>query len=102
MIRYENDATVTSMATWAATGELPPIPDRFRTEPGDPTTMVAETRQPARVDDWTVVPGPLAAFLREELAVRSSVGSPIVVDGRLWGVLGVHSKGNVPLPADAE
>jgi PAS domain S-box-containing protein len=102
MIRYDDDATVTSMATWAATGELPPIPDRFRTEPGDPTTMVAETRRPARVDDWTVVPGPLAAFLRDELAVRSSVGSPIVVEGRLWGVLGVHSKGIAPLPPDTE
>src|SRR4051812_33565706 len=102
MIRYEDDATVTALASWAATGELPPIPDRFRTEPGDPTTMVAETRQPARVDDWTVVPGPLAAFLRDELAVRSSVGSPILVEGRLWGVLGVHSKGHVPLPSDTE
>ncbi len=102
LIRYEDDATVTALASWAATGELPPIPDRFRTEPGDPTTMVAETRQPARVDDWTVVPGPLAAFLRDELAVRSGVGSPIVVEGRLWGVLGVHSKGHVPLPPDTE
>ena len=102
MIRYEDDATVTALASWAATGELPPIPDRFRTEPGDPATMVAETRQPTRVDDWTVVPGPLAAFLRDELAVRSSVGSPIVVQGRLWGVLGVHSKGNMPLPPDTE
>src|SRR4051794_7919501 len=102
MIRYEDDATVTALASWAASGELPPIPDRFRTEPGDPTTMVAETRRPARVDDWTVVPGPLAAFLRDDLAVRSSVGSPIVVEGRLWGVLGVHSKGHAPLPPDTE
>ncbi len=103
MIRYEDDATVMSMATWAATGELPPIPDRFPTEPGDPATMVAETREPTRVDDWTVVPGPLAAFLRDELAVRSSVGSPIVVEGRLWGVLGVfHSEGHAPLPPDTE
>jgi signal transduction histidine kinase len=102
LIRYEDDATVTALASWAATGELPPIPDRFPTEPGDPATMVAETRRPARVDDWTVVPGPLAAFLRDELAVGSSVGSPIVVEGRLWGVLGVHSKGHVPLPPDTE
>jgi GAF domain-containing protein len=102
MIRYEDDATVTALASWAATGELPPIPDRFRTEPGDPATMVAETRQPVRVDDWTVVPGPLAAFLRDELGVRSAVGSPIVVEGRLWGVLGVHSKGQVALPPDTE
>jgi GAF domain-containing protein len=103
MIRYEDDATVTNLATWAATGELPPIPDRFPTEPGDPTTMVAATREPTRVDDWTVVPGALAAFLRDELGVRSSVGSPIVVEGRLWGVLGVfQAKGHGPLSPDTE
>jgi PAS domain S-box-containing protein len=102
MIRYEDDATVTSMATWAATGELLPVPDRFRTEPGDPATMVAEMRQPVRVDDWTVVPGALAAFLRDERGVRSSVGCPIMVEGRLWGALGVHSKGQAPLPPDTE
>jgi signal transduction histidine kinase len=102
LIRYEDDATVANLASWAATGELPPIPDRFPTEPGDPAAMIADARRPTRVDDWTVVPGPLAAFLRDELAVRSSVGSPIVVEGRLWGVLGVHSKGHVPLPPDTE
>ena len=101
MIRYENEATVTAAAAWAATGELPPMPNRFQTEAGDPMTMVTETRRPARVDDWTVVPGPLAAFMRDELAVRSSVGSPIVVEGRLWGALGVSSKG-APLPPDTE
>jgi GAF domain-containing protein len=102
ILRYEDDATVTSMATWAATGEVLPIPDRFRTEPGDPATMVAEMRQPVRVDDWTDVPGPLAAFLRDERAVRSSVGCPIMVEGRMWGALGVHSKGHAPLPPDTE
>jgi signal transduction histidine kinase len=64
--------------------------------------MVAETRRPARVDDWTAVPGPTAAFIRDELHVRSSVGSPILVEGRLWGALAVHSRQSGPLPADTE
>jgi len=98
MIRYEDGPTVTPVATWAAVGEHPPVPDRFRTEAGDPTTMIAETEEPARVDDWTTVPGPIAAFVRDELGVRSSVGSPIVVEGRLWGALAVHSKQPAPLP----
>jgi GAF domain-containing protein len=102
MIRYEDDATVSPVAAWAALGEHPHLPDRFSTEAGDPTTMVAETRAPARVDDWTTVPGPLAAFVRDELGVSSSVGCPIVVEGRLWGVLAVHSKQREPLPPDTE
>jgi signal transduction histidine kinase len=102
MIRYEDDATVTTVATWAAVGEHPPIPSRWPTEAGDPTTMIAERGQPARVEDWTAVPGPIAAFIHEELGVSSSVGSPIEVDGRMWGGLAVHSKQRGPLPPDTE
>jgi signal transduction histidine kinase len=102
MIRYETDAIVSTVATWAALGEHPPVPDRWPTEPGDPTTMIAETLRPARVDDWATVPGPIAAFLRGEVGVRSSVGCPIVVEGRLWGALAVHSKRDAPLPPDTE
>jgi PAS domain S-box-containing protein len=102
MIRYDDDATVSTVATWAAVGEHPPVPDHFRTEAGDPSTMIAETREPARVDDWTVVPGRIAEVVREDLGVRSSVGSPILVEGRLWGALAVHSKQRAPLPPDTE
>jgi len=102
MLCYEGDAIVATMATWAAAGEHPPVPDRWHTEPGDPMTMIAQTCRPARVNDWASVPGPIAAFLRGEAGVRSSVGSPIVVEGRLWGALAVHSKQHAPLPPDTE
>jgi signal transduction histidine kinase/putative methionine-R-sulfoxide reductase with GAF domain len=102
MIRYEDDATVSSVAAWAAAGEHPPGPDRWSTEPGDPATMISETRQPARVEDWAAVPGPIAAVIREKRGVSSSVGCPIVVEGRLWGALAVHSTQLAPLPPDTE
>jgi PAS domain S-box-containing protein len=101
MIRYEPDGTVSPVATWAAVGEHPPVPDRWSTEAGDPTTMIAETRRPARVDDWTGVPGPISAFIRS-LGINSSVGSPILVEGRLWGALAVHSRQPQRLPADTD
>jgi PAS domain S-box-containing protein len=101
MLRYESDHTVAPVATWAAVGEHPAVPDRWRIEEGDPTTLISETRRPARIDDWEGVPGPIAAFARE-LGINSSVGSPIVVEGRLWGALAVHSKQAEPLPADTE
>jgi GAF domain-containing protein len=102
MIRYEADPSfVTTVATWAAVGEHPPAPSRSRIVPGDPTSMVADTGRPARVDDWVNVPGPIAEFVRRELGVTSSVGSPIVVNGSLWGALAVHSK-HGPLPSDTE
>jgi PAS domain S-box-containing protein len=101
MIRYGDGATVSTVAAWAADGEHPALPETFQTEAGDPTAMVAETGEPARVDDWTAVPGPIAAFIRDGLGVRSSVGCPIIVDGRLWGALAVHSR-HGPLPAGTE
>jgi GAF domain-containing protein len=102
MIRYEDDATVSPVAAWAAVGEHPPLPDRWPTEPRDPATMIAQTRQAARVNDWAAVPGQMAAVIREELGVSSSVGCPIVVEGRLWGAIAVHSKQLAPLPPDTE
>jgi GAF domain-containing protein len=102
MIRYEADEMVTPVAAWAAVGEHPAVPDHWPVVEDDPATIIEKTRGPARTDDWGPVPGPLAAFARDTLGIRSSVGSPIFVEGRLWGALAVHSKQAEPLPADAE
>jgi PAS domain S-box-containing protein len=102
MIRYEDDDSVTTVAAWAAAGEHPLVPSRWDREPGDSATIIEATREPARVDDWTSVPGSLATFIRNELGVSSSVACPIVVEGRLWGALAVHSKQSQPLPPDTE
>jgi GAF domain-containing protein len=102
MIRYEADPTyVTTMAFWAAAGEHPAAPSRPRTVPGDPPSMLADTGKPTRVDDWMDVPGTIAEFVHGQLGVKSSVGCPIVVEGRLWGGLAVHSKGD-PFPPATE
>ena len=71
-------------------------------EPCDPATIIDVTREAARVDDWTSVPGAMAAVIRDVLGVRSSVGYPIVVEGRLWGALAVHSRQSRPLAPDTE
>jgi PAS domain S-box-containing protein len=101
MIHYETNGTVTPVATWAAAGEYPAVPDRWPTEHGDPATIVAETRRPARIDNWDDVPGPISAWIRD-LGITSSVGGPILVAGDLWGALAVHSNQAEPLPANTE
>ena len=102
MIRYEEDGTVTAVATWAAVGEHPPVPERWQIEPGDPAWLILESRAATRVEDWTSVPGPFAEAVRNSFGVSSSVGCPIVVEGRLWGALAIHSKQSRPLPPDTE
>jgi PAS domain S-box-containing protein len=102
MIRYEEDGTVTAVATWAAVGEHPPVPEHWHIEPGDPAWLIRESRAATRVDDWTSVPGPFAEAVRNDFGVSSSVGCPIVAEGRLWGALAVHSRQSRPLPPDTE
>ncbi|MCW3017345.1 MAG: sensor kinase, partial [Solirubrobacterales bacterium] len=106
MGRYETDDTMTVVATWAAEGERrsahPLVSGPWPLEGSDVASMIWRMGLPVRIDDYDGVPGPIAAFLREELGVRSSVGSPIVVEGRRWGALFAHSKDTEPLPADTE
>ncbi|MDQ1534837.1 MAG: hypothetical protein QOF28_2598 [Actinomycetota bacterium] len=106
MGRYESDDTLTVVATWAAHeehgGAHPLVPGPWPLQGGDLATTIARTGRPVRIDDYDGVPGDIAAFVRDELGIVSSVGSPIVVEGRLWGALFVHSKEIQPLPRDTE
>jgi signal transduction histidine kinase len=104
MARYESDHTVTVLATWAAKGEQHPlVPGPWPLDGGDLASTVSQTGRPVRIDDYHGVPGRIAAFVREELGISSSVASPIVVEGRLWGVLFLHSKqAHQRFPQDTE
>ena len=104
MGRYGSDDTVTVLAAWGAEGEEHPlVPGPWPLEGGDLASIVFETGQSVRIDDYHSVPGPIAAFVREKLGVDASVASPIVVEGRLWGVLFLHAKqARPPFPRDAE
>jgi len=101
MARFE-DGDVVTVSAWAAEGEFPPFPDRWPMQPGDPATTIAEASRAARWVDWRDEGGPIAAFIRDEMGVSSTVGCPIVVAGRVWGALAVHSKQTGQLPPDTE
>jgi GAF domain-containing protein len=107
MARYEGDDTLTVLATWAAEdehgGAHPLVPGPWPIEGGDLASTVWRTGRPVRIDTYEGVAGPIAAFVRDELGIGASVASPIVVDGRLWGVLFLHSKQNrQPFAPDTE
>jgi signal transduction histidine kinase len=62
---------------------------------------VRQTRRPARISSFPGATGPMA---REALAagIRSTVGCPIVVAGRLWGVFAASTKNDKPFPPETE
>ena len=102
MIRFVADDATTAVATWVPDGDPPEVRGVWPLEGDRLSTSLLTTRRPARQDDWTGASGPIAVFLREQLGIRSSVGSPIVVGGRVWGGLFVHSKTGHPLPPDTD
>jgi signal transduction histidine kinase len=114
MLRYEADGTATVMARWATPrmGETIEAASReldIDVEPGarlslegeNVPALVFRTKQPARIDNHLDVSGPLEQ-LRRDLGMRSSVGAPIVVDGRLWGVMLAAWSQPEPLPPATE
>jgi signal transduction histidine kinase len=62
---------------------------------------VFETERPARIDNLADATGPLPEGIRED-GVRSAVGTPINVEGRLWGLMAAASSQEQPLPPDTE
>ena len=60
-----------------------------------------ETKQPARVDSFTGTSGPIAEEARS-LGIRSSVGCPILVGGRLWGVVAASTTSEQPFAPGTE
>jgi PAS domain S-box-containing protein len=101
MARYELDGTATGVAAWSVAGDHKPVGTRVGTAGESIVGIVLRTGRPARMHGYENASGPAAALGRE-LGLRSSVGAPIVVDQRLWGVMIVSSKGDRPLPVDTE
>jgi signal transduction histidine kinase len=62
---------------------------------------VYRTGRSARFDSYETSDGSIATSA-QHVGIRSGVGSPIVVNGRLWGVIAAGTSLPEPLPADAE
>jgi signal transduction histidine kinase len=99
--RYEPDGTATAVAAWSSAGDHVPAGRHVDLEGESVAGLVLRTGRAARMRGYEHEPGSGAALGRE-LGLRSSVGAPIVVDQRLWGVMIVSSKARLLLPADTE
>jgi signal transduction histidine kinase len=102
--RYEPGGAVTPLGGWTKAGAYQnglSIGQRLRIDPGTATWGVFTTRGPARIDGYEGLSGK-GAELARAAGWRSVVGVPIIVDGRLWGVMNVASTTEEPLPHDTE
>jgi signal transduction histidine kinase len=102
MERYESDGAVTGVAAWSSSHELElAVGTRFALEGISIAALVRQTRGPVRVDSFADAFGAIAEEA-QALGIRSSIGCPIFVGGRLWGVIAASSKGEAPFAADTE
>jgi GAF domain-containing protein len=100
--RYEPDGAAFTVVAWSGAGELvPPVRSRETLGGKNVSTLVFETGRSARIDDYADASGPLGVAARED-GVGSGAGTPVIVEGRLWGVMATYSAVGQPLPADTE
>jgi signal transduction histidine kinase len=102
MCRYDPDRTLTFVASWGSVGQRFPVGSRGVLGGRNIGTLVYETSLPGRIDRYAErASGEQGARVREA-GVRSAVGTPIIVDGRLWGAISAASSLEQPLPPDTE
>jgi signal transduction histidine kinase/CHASE3 domain sensor protein len=102
MERYEDDGTVTGVAAWSQLPVQLEVGTRFGLDGVSIARGVQETGGPVRVDSFGADDTGAIAREARALGIRSSVGCPIVVAGRLWGVIAASTKREEPFPPDTE
>jgi GAF domain-containing protein len=100
MARYDPDGARTVIASWSSAGAAFPVGSRARLGGHNVATLVFQTGQAARIDDYSGASGPVAAAGRK-FGLAAAVGVPVSVEGGLWGVMVVGSR-REPLPPDTE
>jgi signal transduction histidine kinase len=101
MGRYESDGAIAFVAAWGNGGGYSPVGARWALGGKNLSTIVFETGRPARIESYADASGRLGVAGRER-GFRSAVGTPIIVEGRLWGVVIAGSSRAEPMPADTE
>jgi signal transduction histidine kinase len=101
MHTFPGDGTATTVAGWSADGPMLPIGTRLPLDGDSVAARIFQTGAPARMDTYDELEGDTAEAARG-LRLRSTVGAPILVDGRLWGALIAATRGGDPFAEDVE
>ena len=101
--RFDADDHVTALAWWSETGQGFPVGFRQSLDAPTLSKVIRDTGRPARMDDYSEVSAQLAVGGGvPPLGIRSAVGAPITVEGRLWGLVATASTREEPSPPGTE
>jgi signal transduction histidine kinase len=101
LAHFSPDGFNVTMSGWSLRDVHVPRGTRAPLEGETINKLVQRTGAPGRVDCYDRAAGDLAALLRR-LGIRSEVGAPVVVDGRVWGALIAGTDEPDPLPPATE
>ena len=99
LIRYEPAAAVVVGGFSESDDEPFPIGSRWQLDTPELLATIRHTGRAARVEDYAQTPGDGAGVVRAA-GMRSAVGTPIVVGGRVWGAIVLLSPRSASLPED--
>jgi signal transduction histidine kinase len=99
--RYELDGTATECASFSPEGPLFLVGKRWSLEGTNVLQLVRENCEAARIDEYSQLEGEIVEAVRRA-GIRSTVGIPIVVAGRVWGAMVVSTTEQDPLPLGTE
>jgi signal transduction histidine kinase len=102
-LRWDGD-TVRVVGDWSADGVPMTLMDRVFSFGGDTiTARVVNSGMPARVESLDDLHTDFARERWADLGIHASIGAPIVVDGRIWGVITAsRTTSDDPFPRGAE
>jgi PAS domain S-box-containing protein len=63
--------------------------------------MLPQIGRPTRIEDFAAIPGAIPDAIRQA-GMRSGTGAAIVIDGKMWGVMGAAVAEGEPLPDHIE
>jgi signal transduction histidine kinase len=99
---FAGDGTATTIASWSSDGPMLPIGTRFPLDGENLAARIFESGAPARIFPHEEAWQREATDLARSLHMRSAVGAPILVEGKLWGALMAASRQVEPWAENAE
>jgi GAF domain-containing protein len=99
--RLDPDGAITVLAVVGEPSDEFQVGSRWRPEPPLALAAALRTGRASRCDDYSQASGAFVDATVRRMGIQSSVATPIVVEGRLWGGIAVGTR-RAHLPADTE
>jgi len=99
---FSGDGTATTIASWSGDGPSLPTRTQFPLDGDNLAARIFESGAPARMHRHDEAWERSATEIARSLRLRSAVGAPILVEGKLWGTLIAATRGVEPWAENAE